>query len=250
MSISQPIRLYVEQRPAPDDETTESCAWMQGADALVLDPVECTPRRFESMPVDRAILLSGDPARDEPWRELSCDWVCGRGVEETARMRDLYPQLHWVPRLNVTHAQVSYRFSGPAVGEGFSFYMPDPAAIKGWQVAGVSLKVALERATALGFDDLWLHSPVAATRCRGLDLDLLDKTGEGGCAIWISGGADNAGHLRNLTRVGGASAVIVDAAVAQACSIASLAGALVVEPPRPEAVPMTFTPRKPDPGAH
>lgn len=250
MSISQPIQLYVEQGQTPDDETPESCAWMQGADALVLDPADCTPRRFESMPVERAILLNGNPSQDEPWRELCCDWVCGRGIEETARLRDLYPQLHWIPRLNVTRAQVSYRFSGPAVGEGFSYYIPDPASIKGWQVAGASLETVLERVTALGFDDLWLHSPVAASRCRGLDLDLLEKTQRSDMAVWLSGGVGDAGHLRNLSRVGGASAVIVDSAVAKACTLVSLGEALVVEPPRPEAVPMTFNPRTPDQGAH
>ncbi len=249
MSISQPIQLYVEQRQIADNDTPASCSWMQGADALVLDPVECTPRRFESMPVERAILLNGDPSQEESWRELHCDWVCDRGLEEAARLRDRYPQLHWVPRLNVIRAQVSYRFSGPAVGEGFSFYMPDPAAIKGWQVAGMSLEEALERVTALGFGDLWLHSPVAATRCRGLDLDLLEKTQRGDWAVWLSGGVGDAAHLRNLSRVGGASAVIVEADVARTCSLASLSEALVVEPPRPEAVPMTFTPRKPDQGA-
>lgn len=249
MSISQPIQLYVEQRQTHDDETPQACAWMQGAAALVLDPVGCTPRRFDAMPVERAILLNGDPARDEPWCELGCDWVCGRGLEETARLRDRYPQLHWIPHLNVTRARVSYRFSGPAVGEGFSFYMPDTAAIKGWQVAGMSIEAALNQVRALGFSDLWLYSPVAASRRRGLDLDLLEKTGRDDLAVWLSGGVGDAAHLRNLASVGGASAVIVEAAVAQACSVASLTEALVVKPPRPEAVPMTFMPEMPDQGA-
>ena len=152
--------------------------------------------------------------------------------------------------LRVFRAQVSYRFSGPAVGEGFSFYMPDTAAIKGWRADGLSLDSTLDRVMALGFDDLWLHSPDAASRCMGLDLDLLEKTGRGDWDVWLSGGVGGTGHLRNLTRVGGATAVIVDAEVAQACSITSLTEALVVGPPRPEAVPMTFTPRKPDQGAH
>lgn len=249
MRISQPIQLYVDLRQTPADDTPESFAWLQGADALVLDPTCCTPCQFESMPLERAVLFNGDPARDEPWRELCCDWVCDRGLEEAARLRDLQPQLRWIPRLNVTRAQVSYRFSGPAVGEGFSFYMPDTAAIKGWRVAGMPLEAALARVTALGFDELWLHSPVAVTRCRGLDLDLLEKTQRADWAVWLSGGVGDAVHLRNLARVGGASAVIVDAAVAQDCSIASLTEALVVEPPCLEAVPMTFNPRKPDQGA-
>ncbi|MEJ2393201.1 MAG: HisA/HisF-related TIM barrel protein [Candidatus Thiodiazotropha sp.] len=246
MSINQPIQLYVEQRQTPADDTPASFAWLQGADALVLDPDRCTPRQFESMPVERAILLNGDPERDHPWGEIPGQWVCDRGIETTARLRDLHPQLHWIPRLSVSRAQVSYRFSGPAVGEGFSFYMPDTTAIKGWQVAGISLEAVLDRVTALGFDDLWLHSPKAASRGKGLDLDLLEKTERGDLAVWLSGGVGDAGHLRNLARVGGASAVIVDAAVAQACSLATLSEALVAEPPRPEAVPMTFTPRKVD----
>ena len=249
MSISQPIQLFVEQRQTPPDDSPASFAWLQGADALVLDPARTTPGQFESMPVERAILLNGDPERDHPWQEIPGQWVCDRGIETTARLRDLHPQLHWIPRLSVSRAQVSYRFSGPAMGESFSFYMPDTAAIKGWRVAGISLEAALDRVTALGFDDLWLHSPKTASCCQGLDLDLLDKTRRGDVAVWFSGGVGNATHLRNLTRVGGASAVIVDAAVARACALATLVEALLVEPPRPEAVPMTFTPRKPDQGA-
>ncbi len=248
MSISQPIQLYVELQQTPGDETLDAFTWLQGADALVVDPADWSPHQFESIPVERAILINGDPEQDEPWREAAGQWVCDRGIEATARLRDLHPQLHWIPRLSVYHAQVSYRFSGPAVGEGFSFYMPDTAAIKGWRVDEMSLEAALDRGKALGFDDLWLHSPEAASRCRGLDLDLLDKTGRGDWTVWLSGGVGDAAHLRNLMRVGGASAVIVDAAVAQACSLAALSEALVVEPPSPEAVPMTFSPRKPDQG--
>ncbi len=249
MQISQPIQLYVELCETPSDETPEPCAWLRGADALVLDPARCTPRQFEPLPVERAILLNGDPQRHQPWRELSGEWVCDRGIEATARLRDLHPRLHWIPRLEVLRARVSYRFSGPAVGEGFSFYMPDTAAIKGWRVEDMSLEAALERLAALGFDDLWLHSPGAQSRRRGLDLDLLDKTRHGDQAVWLSGGVDNLAHLRNLAREGGASAVIVDASVAQECSLVALAEALGTEPPRPQAVAVEFEPQKADPGA-
>jgi hypothetical protein len=249
MRINQPIRLYVELRQTPADEEESCFDWLQGADALVLDPACCGPDRFGAMPVERAILLNGDPERDEPWREQCGAWVCDSGIESTARLRDLHPQLHWIPRLSVSRAQISYRFSGPAAGEGFSFYMPDTAAIKGWRVEDTSLEAALDRVTALGFNDLWLHSPEAATRARGLDLDLLDKTRRGDWNVWLSGGVGDVGHLHNLARVGGASAVVVDAALARICPLSTLAGALVAEPPRPEAVPMTFTPRKPEQGA-
>jgi len=249
MHDSLPIQLYVDLRRMPADEEEACFDWLRESDALVLDPARCTPDRFASLPVERAILLNGDPARDEPWRELSGEWVCAQGIEAAARMRDRHPQLHWIPLLSVSRAQVSYRFSGPAVGEGFSFYMPDTAAIKGWRVGESSLEAALDRATALGFQSLWLHSPEAASRGRGLELDLLDKTRRGDWAVWLSGGIAGTGHLRNLTRVGGASAVVVEAAAARACTLASMTEALVAQPPRPEAVPITFAPRKPDQGA-
>ncbi len=248
MHDSRPIQLYVDLRRMPPAEEEACYDWLRESDALVLDPARCTPDRFRAMPVERAILLDGDPERDEPWRELSGEWVCEQGIEATARLRDQHPHLHWIPRLSVSRAPVSYRFSGPAVGEGFSFYMPDTAAIKGWRVGESPLQTLLDRATALGFRELWLHAPEAASRGRGLELDLLEKTRRGDWTVWLSGGVTDPDHLRNLTRVGGASAVVVEAAVARTCTLASMTGALLAEPPRPEAVPVTFAPRKPDQG--
>lgn len=248
--MNRSIKLCVEMRDLPADGSMDACAWMEGADALVIDPSRCSWELFESIPVARAVVLNGNPERDGSWRETADHWVCDHGLAATARLRDLHPELPWMPRLSVFRAQVSYRFSGAAVGEGFSFYMPDTSAIRGWQADGLSLETALQRAKALGFAGLWLHSPEAASRNRGLDLELLEKI-RGGCgAVWLSGGVGDAGHLRNLMREGGASAVVVDGAVAQACSLATLGEALVADKPRVEATPMTFAPRNRGPRRH
>jgi hypothetical protein len=248
--MSETIKLYLEHRQRPADPRPEDLAWMEGADALVIDPCRCSHSQFASLPVDTAVLLNGDPARDAPWQESASHWVCDQGLETVARLRDLHPALGWTPRLSVSRAHVSYRFSGPAIGEGFSFYMPDTSSIKGWRVGGSDLTLAetLIRATELGFAELWLHSPDAASRNRGLELDLLDKTSDCACAIWLSGGVAGTGHLQNLARVGGATAVVVDETLAQECSLTALQEALLPETPVPEAIPVTFTSRESEMG--
>jgi hypothetical protein len=248
--MNQSIALYVALEQAPSEPTAEACAWMEGADGLLIDPGRCTPEAFACMPVASALLTGGDPQRDAPWRAIAGHWIGERGLEETARLRDLYPELCWIPRLNVTRAPVGYRFSGPAIGEGFSFYMPDTSAIKTWRVtdSDLSLHENLARAAALGFEALWLHSPDAADRGRGLDLELLDTPGAGALSIWLSGGVCGSGHLRNLARVGGACAVVVDEAVARQASLAELRESLAPQTPMPEAVPVTFSSREAESG--
>ncbi|WP_275096871.1 hypothetical protein [Sedimenticola hydrogenitrophicus] len=97
--------------------------------------------------------------------------------------------LHWEPQLTVFKAAASYRFAGPAIGEGFSSYMPDTVAIQGWRVtdADCSLAEAITRASELGFASLWFHSKQAESRGKGLDLEMLDKARGGPLDIWISG---------------------------------------------------------------
>lgn len=246
VAMSENIRLYLDCRGELTTDSPEAVAWMEGADALVVDPRQCSPRQFESVPVEIPVLFDGDPERDAPWRETASHWVCAQGLETAAGLRDLHPALHWIPRLSVSRDRVSYRFSGPAIGEGFSFYMPDTSAIKGWRVNGTDLSLgeALGRATELGFDDLWLHSPDAASRGRGLELDLLDRTRGGRWKIWLSGGAVEARHLSNLAGVGGAATVVVDKILAQQCSLAELRDALLPETARPQAVTLHIPPRE------
>lgn len=246
--MSDAIKLYLDHRQTPADHITEDFTWMEGADALVIDPCRYSPGQFDSMPVERAVIVGGDPLLDAPWQECPGHWVCEQGLDATANLRDLHPALQWIPRLKVSRAEVSYRFSGPAIGEGFSFYMPDTSAIQGWRVSGsdLSLGETLARATELGFEELWFHSPDAASRNKGLDLDLLDKTRNGPWDVWLSGGIAGTGHMRNLMRAGGAAAVVVDGALALRCPLASLREALRPETPVPKEVPVTFAPQKPE----
>ena len=247
-AMNENIKLFIDFR---QEETVgispETFAWLEGADALVIDPRRCTFHEFEHMPVEDAAIINGDPERDASWREVAGHWVDDQGLESAARLRDLYPSLSWIPKLNLFRAQVSYRFSGPAIGEGFSFYIPDTAAIHGWRVDGADLtfREILTRATELGFSALWLHSPEAASRGVGLDLDLLEKARGGPLEIWLSGGVTEARHLQNLSRAGGAAAVSVDAALARRLSMQALRMALAPEPSvRPEAVPVHFDTRQ------
>ncbi len=235
--MSDKIQLFLQW-----PEQVEDASWMQGIDALVIDPSRCDPTRFERTGVERAVIRNGDPKRDACWMERSAWWVVDDGLEQIARLRDDHPELNLIPRLSVSRAQMSYRFSGRAVGEGFSFYIPDTAAINGWQVNGTeySLHEAVTRATELGLSSLWLDSPEAELRGDGLELDLLDKVRAGPLDIWLSGGASEPRHLHNLAKIGVATAVVVDEGLVRASSVQTLQEAMTLQAPVPEAVPMHF----------
>jgi hypothetical protein len=248
--MSEETKLFVQYQPESADAQPEQSAWMTGADALVMSPCACTPERFAELPVETALLLGGDPERDAGWLENGhCYWVCTEGLAETARRRDQWPGLNWVPQLTVYKAAISYRFSGPAIGEGFSFYMPDTAAIQGWRVtdADRSLAEAITRATELGFASLWLHSEQAETRGKGLDLEMLDKARGGPLAIWISGGVPERRYLRNLARAGGAAAVVVADTLARDAGVESLRQALIPSVPLQD-FPIHIAPREAEAG--
>lgn len=233
--MSEEIKLFVQYQPEDEDTQGEVPTWLAGADGLVINPCGCTPERLGNLVFETALLLGGDPGRDVEWREdgeRSC-WICDQGLETTARLQERWPDLHWVPQLTVFKPETSYRFSGPAVGEGFSFYMPDTASIQGWRVSEgeVLLSEAVTRAAELGFDALWLHSEAAESRGRGLDLEVLDKVRGGPLAIWLSGGASELKYLQNLARAGGASAVVVGEVLARASGMERLKQALVPRVP-------------------
>ena len=235
------INLFVEYQQAAVNALPEETQWMTGADALVIDTCHCDVDTFHQLPVDNAVICSVDPERDLKWQQDKLShWVCDDGLEQAARLRDRWQELSWVPRLTVYRPQTSYGFSGPAPGEGFSFYMPDTSTIKGWRVTDgdVLLADAIARATDLGFSTLWLHSAEAETRARGLELEVLDKTRSGPLDIWISGGVSEQDHLQNLTKVGGASAVVVSEKLAREVTVDTLLDALEPVVPVSEEVPV------------
>lgn len=238
------IELFLELLGS-EEQATDGYEWMSGANALVLHPDRCGVERFQQMPVDNAVVVSGDPEKDRDWQQIdSCRWVRDDGLEQVARLRDRWPEQEWIPRLSVYSPEVSYRFSGQAIGEGFSFYMPDTAAINGWRVVDgdIPLDEQVTRAVTLGFSTLWLHSDGADSRAKGLDLEMLDKVRGGPLDIWISGGAANSDHLRNLARTEGAAAVVVNERLVRDKGIDPLLQALAPEVRVPEAVPIHFDP--------
>lgn len=227
--MSEELKLFVQYKPpvAEQQEALHTC--LAGADGLVVAPGSCRPEQRRVIPVGDTLLIDGDPEQERDWLEDdSCLWVCTRGLAETARMRDEWPELIWVPQLTVYKPAISYRFSGPAIGEGFSFYIPDSASIKGWQVTDgdVSLVEAVTRAIDLGFDTLWLDSREAEVRGKGLALEMLEKISDCPLAIWISGGAKEVAHLRNLACVDGAAAVVIDQQLAREAGMDLLRQAL------------------------
>lgn len=244
--MSETIQLFLEWFEREDAEARAESPFA-GADGLVVDPCQCGLERFEQTGAQLAVIRHGDLQRDAAWLERSAWWVEEGGLEQAARIRDRNPGLEVVPRLEVAKAQTSYRFSGPAIGAGFSFYVPDTAAIRGWEVIGSdgTLREALIRATELGFTNLWLHSPAAESRAKGLELDLLEQVQGGPLGLWLSGGASDAQHLRNLVRAGGCCAVVIGETLARTSKPDELRDALLPQAPEPEAVPIHFDRQRP-----
>ena len=226
----------------PDGLEQEHLAGLAGlvVEGTCIHPDQCAP-----LPAPVVALTGGGPEELIGW----CDdpgprRVVDGGLDECARLRDAWPALSLLPRLVVYKPEVVYRLSDYP-GDGFKFYAPDTAAIRGYCVTDGDqpLGCALERAKALGFDTLWLHERDAAEARRGLDLDLLERARRDfGDGLWLSGGASEVRHLRNLAREGGAAAVVIGPAFLEGASVADLTAALA--PPPPLEVSIRFAPRK------
>jgi hypothetical protein len=194
--------------------------------------------------------LTGDTAELTEWRNENGPLrIVDGGLEQCARLRDAQPEHQWLPRLVAYKPDVVYRMSDYP-GEGFRFYAPDTAAIRGYRVDDVDRPVAeaLEHACALGFDRLWLHARDAARRGDGLDLDLLDRARRHfGDGLWLSGGATEPRHLANLAREGGATGLVIDITLLAKANATALVTALA--PPPPPEAPIHFQPpRREDTG--
>jgi len=238
--MSEAAKLFVRYKPGVEHQQDDLHACLAGADGVVLTPGSCTAEQRMALPVETTLLIDGDPDREFQWLDDdSCHWICTRGLAETARLRDKWPELSWIPQLTVYKPVVSYRFSGPAIGEGFSFYIPDTANINGWQVTDgdVSLTEAVNRAIELDFNTLWLDSREAEARGRGLALEMLERTSRCPVSIWMSGGVTAVEHLQNLVRVDSAAAVVIDEALVQALGMDQLRQALTV-PVHQQEVPV------------
>jgi hypothetical protein len=225
-------RLYVEfNEPADNEKAFEGLA---GAHGLVLDPLAIDPDDADRLPAPVRVLRPTNPEDPGAWREQEgLTWASDGGLAGTARLRDAWPDLDWVPRLTVFKPTVRYHLSNAFPGEGFKVYMPDTSAIRGYRMIDdeTGLAAALARAAELGFHTLWLHALDAEEKGMGLDLELLEQARTHSRArLWLSGGAAHPRHLANLAAEGGTAAVVVGAGLAQQCGCEPLLTALATTP--------------------
>ncbi len=216
--------------------TGQSLPPLNGIDGLVFDPVsyplaaglangDCDPATW--------VLRGCSPLGIEGWSECSdATWICDDGLQQTAAMRDGWPSLSWVPRIEVSKAEVIYQFSDEAHGDGFKTYRPNTAAIQGYLTGdgGRSLFDWIEDASSRGFETVWLHAAHAAANGTGLDLDMLEKIhGRFSGKIWLSGGATSLRHIETLAREGGVEAVILPKKFVDECGPHELTAVLGAE---------------------
>ena len=205
--------LYVEiELPL---KSANSLEVVDGADGLIFDPAVAYDDPAIAIASPVTVLRTSHPELYEVWHEREgVSWVCDHGLEATARLQETFPDLSFVPRLDVYKPDVRYQFSPTFHGEGFKVYVPDTGAIKGYRVTEGNITLELEdaiaRADHFGFQQLWLNSSNAQDENKGFDLDMLERARyqfKGG--LWISGGAAKLQYLENLARCGGAQVAIV-----------------------------------------
>jgi hypothetical protein len=228
--------LFVQlDKSFADDADLQQFAGVAG---LVVDGRALQPHRCRALPATVAALMGADSDLGDWCDEPDPVRIVDGGLEACARLRDAQPDLAWLPRLVAYKPDVVYRMSDYP-GEGFRFYAPDTAAIRGYRVndRDLDLTQALEQARALGFDQAWLHGQDAARRGDGLDLEMLERARRTfGDGLWLSGGASDPQHLANLVRCGGSQRVIVAATLLAAADAEKLTAALVPPPPAEEPI--------------
>lgn len=219
-----------------DDLADPTDGWIDGADGLVLDVGAAgtiTDERIAS--TNEHILRDIDPECTAGWRDRpGTQWVAGGGLDAVMRLRDAWPGLDWVPRIEGYRPETRFDFHRAAPGEGFSMYMPDTSAIQGFRVEDTErlpLEAWLSRAVSEGFRCVWLHGRDAETACKGADIEMLTRARRhfAGGRIWLSGGIGEPQHLKTLAREGGAKAVVIPASLARQHGCMTLASALELD---------------------
>lgn len=237
-------RLYIAYESNAQD-AVETNPYNE-ATGLVIDADRLNPDEVENPAAHVAVIHTKDPGGHASWHEREgVMWSSDRELEVIAQMRDQWPDLQWLPRLDIYQPEVVYQFNADSMGEGFKFYIPDTGAIQAYRtlVSDKPLESQLTRAAALGFTTLWLHATHADQTGKGFDLELLDRASVGfDGEIWLSGGASDEQHLLNLTRQGGAAAVVVSQDFARQSGCDRLQLALTTG--EETGVPVTFDSRK------
>jgi hypothetical protein len=216
-AMSTVTRLIVDLR--------RSGAVVQGADGYVLDPADHRPEAFAV----GEMVLAGAPDQHQDWLSRPNTAWLAPSLGTAIRLRDRHPGLTVLPAVTVTKAAITYSCGDAYPGEGFRCYVPNTAALRGYQVSDgeVGLVDWLHRALSCGFEAVWLASGDAETRGRGFDLEMLERahTAFPG-RIWLSGGARTLGQVERLREEGGTHAAVLPADLLEEIGTEALLAAL------------------------
>lgn len=214
-------KLLLELRPGD--------TWT-GGDGVVGKAAELSPVAADGADL---VLLHGSPATSEDWNaQPGALWVVEQGLDAAARLRGMFPNHRFLPHVQASRAAVRFSMGERYQGEGFRVYVPDTAALRGYQVddGDEALTDWLHRAEAMGFDTVWLSGRDIAERGKGFDLELLDRAKRdfGGNVI-LSGGGVELSHLEALREEGGCFAAIVPVELAARMGLEAVQ--LALQPP-------------------
>lgn len=137
-----------------------------------------------------------------------------------------------VPHAEVRQVAQRFGFTPGQAVSGFSTYRLDPASVSAYEVGEedrtVPLGDWLAQAAALGFAEVWLHSPAAEAAGQGFPCAMLAKAHRlaPGMRFWISGGGRQAGHIETAAAGPGLAALVVPADIAADFEPGALAAAL------------------------
>jgi hypothetical protein len=203
-------KLYVDLSETSDAFAPE--AVLEAADGYIL----ATSDLPSALDIEGKDILLQDVLSQEPFERQMADQaqahICRLGLAETAGLRDEFPDLAWIPRVDVTRLETAYHFPTTNYSECFRTFQPVFPSDGPFRVSDgeTALSPWLERAKALGFDTIWLHNSQYEAYGTGLDLDLRElalKTWGGN--LWLSGGASTMMHVRYLVQEGGLDALVI-----------------------------------------
>jgi len=142
-----------------------------------------------------------------------------------------------VPRAEVRQVAQRFGFTPGHAVSGFSTYQLDPASVSAYEVGeedrAVPLGDWLAQAAALGFAEVWLHSPAAEAAQRGFPCALLAKAHRlaPGLRFWISGGGWQRAHFETAATGPGLAALVVPADVLDGFAQGELTAAIAAPEP-------------------
>jgi len=125
-----------------------------------------------------------------------------------------------VPRAEVRRAAQRFGFKPGRAVSGFSTYQLDPASVSAYEVGEADRTVPLgdwlAQAAALGFAEVWLHSPAAEVEGHGFPCAMLAKAHRlaPGMRFWVSGGGRLRRHFETAAAGPALAALVVPSDIA------------------------------------